>query len=1307
MKKIALKSVNIFLFSLGLSGLGQYETWATDAKNSSTLAPNHGLQKIYGGEKVIIRKQLKTKSSNSNTPREVTVGNTGQTLKITRDELILSIDGSDTGNVFAPINQLGTNFIAPTNSPSSPHRKVQPSVIDEINRAGSADVIIRSSIPDRFYGNGLRSDDYQNKNRNFQYVRTAIEKILNPKSAIRKNLRLINGFAANIDMDGLKALEKSSHVKEIRYDTKVFALLDTSTQQIHAPDAWSMTDSSSFSLTGKGRTIAVIDTGVDYTHPDLGGCMGVGCKVVGGYDFVNNDSNPMDDHGHGTHCAATAAGIGIYPGVAPGANIYAIKVLNTFGFGSTSDVVLGIEKAMDPDGNGDTSDHVDIISMSLGAFGTPDDDASQAVDNATAVGVTSAIAAGNNGPSNYTVQSPGVAATAITVAAACKPDQIGVDARCTQPIASFSSRGPVLTSQGTDLHKPDISAPGVMICAARWGTSFGGEPTCLDNNHVRISGTSMATPHVAGAIAILKQAQPSLTPAQIKQTLIENAQTLNMDVNAQGAGIINVENSVFATGFEPAISVQPTYATIVLNPTTQTDTQSIEINVTGVTVGSETLTPHLSSPIAGVTFSADPLSIDLNGNNTVSFMADFAINNDVVAHGTYSRDILLKNASNQIRGSVHVNLTINPSINIGTSLVNFGFNDPSLSTWNSSTQSLPITNLRTDISQTVHVSLSGFYAGATLNLGSSEITLAPGETFDLAPSLSVNNSGFGFGIFSGSIVITYGQGLTVSVPTQFTKYYVLKVVDNSETPLGIAVNNRSNAVSFLPGSPGTTTFNLTFAGNYDLLASYSNEENHNQDIVVHENFPNTGGVTTVYISHGEATHQVTNNMTTSTNESYHSPDLYGTINLKSQPYISFGFAVLNLFAGGQPDYNLANHFISDLSSNYFYQRSYYPFISQDRADFFYDSIENGINSNVTFSNLSTDFKGTPVHVGINMNGTPNDVGMFFQTPIGFGFFPSFPTTTATEITVQSLQPATALPYLIPGLGHAGTVSLRSNSLRAGCPGSGICNSVMETPLFYPSENPAQLFNYYLTPTADRTSEGVFAGLGPMVWFGKFANDSTQIAINDVHKLGILLKRQDYAIAEYDDVIYTVLNSANQQIGTGTIPGYYHGVSDQDTSVGVPNILEPVTFDLPSQGKYTVDLTYPYFVGSQTYQATVSSTFKTNNVDDKNPPALTKLYYYKNDGLNRGEKYNPSKPNRIEFEIDPVDGTLDTANTTASFQFDNGTKGKVVLDSWASENGHTFSGKIKKFTGVTKITITITTKDLAQNKLIYKFELPVQ
>jgi len=344
---------------------------------------------------------------------------------------------------------------------------------------------------------------------------------------------VFSGIAVNISEEEAQLLKKLDYVKEVYPNNEVRSLLMDSVPLINADDVWSL------GYTGKDTTIAIIDTGIDYTHPDLGGCFGSGCKVVGGYDFVNGDNDPMDDHGHGTHCAGIAAGNGTLKGVAPDAKLYAYKVLNSGGSGSMSTVIAGIERATDPNQDGDYSDHAGVISMSLGGWGDPDDPLSQAVDNAVEVGTVVVVAAGNSGPYEETISSPGTARKAITVGATDKTDTI----------AYFSSRGPVKWKGGSII-KPDVVAPGVNICSAQWDDAWSAY-RCFDDRHVAISGTSMATPHVAGAVALLKQKNPSWTPTEIKMALRNTAIDLGYDTITQGYGRIDALKAIELTNAPP------------------------------------------------------------------------------------------------------------------------------------------------------------------------------------------------------------------------------------------------------------------------------------------------------------------------------------------------------------------------------------------------------------------------------------------------------------------------------------------------------------------------------------------------------------------------------------------------------------------------------------------------------------------------------------------------------------------------------------------------------------------------------------
>jgi subtilisin family serine protease len=322
----------------------------------------------------------------------------------------------------------------------------------------------------------------------------------------------VNAFALTTKRWVIEEIKKLPYVKSVYEDVKVKTDDAASNHLIGADSVW-----SKLGLTGKGIVIGVLDTGVDYTHPDLGGGIGAGFKVIGGYDFVNNDNDPMDDYGHGTHVAGIAAANGSsLKGAAPDAKIYAIKVLDAKGNGLSSTIIAGIEKAMDPDNNPYTKDAVNVLNMSFTGPGNPNDLLAQSVNNASNDGIVCVVAAGNTGPGYGSIGSPACALTALTVGAVNNYDQI----------ASFSSRGP------TDmpcLIKPDIVAPGVEIISTKAGGGY-----------VSHDGTSMAAPHVAGCAALILQKHPEWKPEIIKAALMESAKDLKQNTWIQGGGRVDI-----------------------------------------------------------------------------------------------------------------------------------------------------------------------------------------------------------------------------------------------------------------------------------------------------------------------------------------------------------------------------------------------------------------------------------------------------------------------------------------------------------------------------------------------------------------------------------------------------------------------------------------------------------------------------------------------------------------------------------------------------------------------------------------------
>lgn len=303
-------------------------------------------------------------------------------------------------------------------------------------------------------------------------------------------------------------------------DGPVRATLDQSAAQIGAPAAWEA------GYTGQGAVVAVLDTGIDTTHPDLAGA------VIDARDFSQSPSGIADRHGHGTHVAGIITGdgsasAGKYRGVAPDAKLLNAKVLNDYGFGRTSGVIAGMEWAV--------ASGADVVSMSLGGrsgdAGSPLDDAVNRLTRET--GVLFVIAAGNQGPYSKTVSSPGTAAEALTVGAVDRSDVV----------ADFSGRGPNPDDFSV---KPDIAGPGVGIVSVLAGGSLiSKREPAVDGQYVRLSGTSMATPHVAGAAAIIAAQHPGWTASQLKPALMGAASPrTGENVYGQGAGRVDVARAV-------------------------------------------------------------------------------------------------------------------------------------------------------------------------------------------------------------------------------------------------------------------------------------------------------------------------------------------------------------------------------------------------------------------------------------------------------------------------------------------------------------------------------------------------------------------------------------------------------------------------------------------------------------------------------------------------------------------------------------------------------------------------------------------
>ncbi|WP_100656543.1 S8 family peptidase [Alteromonas flava] len=420
-----------------------------------------------------------------------------------------------------------------------------------------------------------------------------------PKVALDKAFQRVSNALVVIANDNtIAAIQKLPQVKRVVAESYYYKSLAESVPLVGAPDVWAMTDSNEQSLQGDGITVAIIDTGIDYTHPALGGCFGAECKVTDGYDFHYGDSDPMDGDGHGTHVAAiVAANSDTMLGVAPQAKLHAYKALSDQGFGSDVNIIAAIERAVDPDGDPQTDDQVDVINMSLGGGGDATDPLSQATDAAVDAGIVVVVAAGNGGSyGDVGSTSPASARNAITVASSTKSDELSY----------FSSKGEMLAS---GVLKPEITAPGSDILSALPDSATGS-----------LSGTSMAAPHVAGAAALLKQAFPDMSARDIKSKLMAGTVDLGEDPFAQGTGRMNIPAAIAATLVVPQGILS--FGKVDNQATRWTNTASLLVE----NLSDDAVDISLALPDAlpdGITLTINEVELTLEANSAMSL--DFTI----------------------------------------------------------------------------------------------------------------------------------------------------------------------------------------------------------------------------------------------------------------------------------------------------------------------------------------------------------------------------------------------------------------------------------------------------------------------------------------------------------------------------------------------------------------------------------------------------------------------------------------------------------------------------------------------------------
>ncbi len=439
------------------------------------------------------------------------------------------------------------------------------------------------------------------------------------------NLSFVNSQAISIPKENAadfgrhiinRPLSLPNGIQKIWLDKVSTAALDVSVPMIGGDVARNV-----LGYNGTGINIAILDTGIDATHPDFFFANGTS-KVIVRVDAtclaeprLYCDHTTMDLFGHGTHVASIAAGTGAassgrYTGVAPGASLMNIKVLNQGGFGFDSWIIMGLQLAA----QGINGHKADVISMSLAGPPTDGSDPlSQAINQIVSIyDIPVVIAAANSG-CYFCVGSPGAADDAITVAATTKAVSPGLPS-----IAAFSSRGPRVDN--FDI-KPDIAAPGVGVVAACSSTA-GPIPCPSGSHYTRLSGTSMATPHVSGSVALLlqqaRQRGITLTPAEIKDVLQSSSNVLSpslvgqpdVDIYQQGSGLIRIDHALEANVIFNSSEIS--FGNVPY------PTPSLQRTFQIINLGTTTISLNLSYEMRDVSTPLSPLDTGASYNGLVS-----------------------------------------------------------------------------------------------------------------------------------------------------------------------------------------------------------------------------------------------------------------------------------------------------------------------------------------------------------------------------------------------------------------------------------------------------------------------------------------------------------------------------------------------------------------------------------------------------------------------------------------------------------------------------------------------------------------
>lgn len=498
---------------------------------------------------------------------------------------------------------------------SSSEAKVNPDVYSKLKDNHEVSVYIKLKENGR---EGKESED--------------MERIRNTIGKNKTRYEFKGAIFANLTQTEIEKIRKDRKVEKIEVERIMEIFLEDSVPLINATSTYPL-QVEGINLTGSGQTICILDTGVNYNHVDLGGCYGNNsanseCKVIGGYDYVNSDSDPMDDNGHGTHVAGIAVAKGVINGVAPDAKIVMVKVCGAGGSCAEGNIIAGIDWCV----NNASIFNISVISMSLGAGlysdYCNDDPIAPSINNAVANNIAVFAATGNGGRSTK-IASPACVENAIPVSSTDKDDSI----------SSFSNRYSLMK----------LFAPGKSIVST---SKSGGETTK--------SGTSMATPHVAGAMAITNQflelTGQEKTPKEIEdifadtgKVIYDSAQNINYSrINIYDA-IISLDNNA------PIVNLA--------NPENNKINRLGE-NITFNCEASDLKLKNMIFYLWNSTGIYNETSLDIDGTNY-----NFSINIENIPEGNYEWNCLFSDENNNI-GFADSNYTLSYVVDSSSLIIN-------------------------------------------------------------------------------------------------------------------------------------------------------------------------------------------------------------------------------------------------------------------------------------------------------------------------------------------------------------------------------------------------------------------------------------------------------------------------------------------------------------------------------------------------------------------------------------------------------------------------------------------------------------